>query len=1775
MLRLVKKIKLKRVVSSLLLVVMLLGVFPSIEVKADSNSLRETYIDLMSGASAVNATDIESLTVNDLRCIALYLSNFYVPYNTSLDEQENKEASMNNMINSLKNIGFKDDSAQTLVNAVYSASLSSCKQLYFCPEDLFGSDVYVGSGGDHLDPGYKSAEVFNNANYPKYVGNKVSSGGREYIPMTMFTFLGCMDGVYHFFEEEGADASKGLKLYWGDNTSFTPAFEFNQMTSTIVSSMVESIGHGSGLVGNGLVSTNIDDWVAKSEVERPLLANVTQKLYVDWVGNIICDFGTTRVVIYPACVNPYAFGGIDDAEVKSRFNMMSTWGQFVLNSRARTFSTGSYHIDEVGTMGIDMVLERGNTEKLSYANGFNWGTENQKQIKAFLESCGFETGCNKEPDNKHGEGEGGFNYDSFALDLTADNSIYEFMQYATISNENIQNLTGGSVFAVYNTLESDFKAFSENGKFSSMSDNFSAYMQFNTSDYAVLRNLFLTYAFAYNNRNKSAFDADCYVHFKFNSSNFPESLDTSIVWENLNTDNEKIVSFIYYLLHPTEGVRYVATLVKNKLSGILVSWHEDVVGATDSNSTTGMTQYLGFTGYVTSPSLNEVSWIRNIMDWYDNIVVYLIILMGVILLCYILTGHMTIARAVVGVLLFGVLAFLPPIAISSVVDSINDVCDTIYSDKFDYWSYTQLQTYLGGLSSLESEKLNTVNDYINRLMELETNSEIENKNGFSGVKLKWMSPKKVYEEAGASDELHNKLDFSSTMISMLTSSLSATNRSEEYVDAVGATYLYRDFTDIYMYASKTYNLMTTYNHDNTLNTNTSLKIVDSVNDSGGAMFSAGSNWGSSSVLGAILYPSLEHLNNYVMANNELAGGYSSIPEYIRETSSLSAIRRGFINNNVGIGSGKGNYYTHNGNFATSCILSYTDVIRNVNKNYRQFQLDLGYDVSTNNATSGRKIKVNKNNFDSFIYGLDLDTFDYSLNDFKDDSLSLDQNSASNMSSHAMNVEAKRKDLSSMYYSLYVESPFYYFNNVFRDFVSTHSSEYVYNPQELQGATNNVYPLFVDDNQRFFFNLEDGAGDGYGELRDFMNMHDLFYYVIPVLDDGNKLADLFDAVYGMHINSDMQLQITSAGKIKYGGREYASIRAMSKSDATIDENGNACSVWDTMTDEEMYKFWHDYNVWTIFNSYVPWIDTMEDCVYARPETISVLGERYTVLNPLDPTSYFRTNDAGELIEGRYMIFSRSEMAYYGLDMSDLTEVERKIIKVQDNVYDKSLDLMNYYTLADEVLINGFAMIQTFEFNKEFSESNLVGSSYIMYPQGYEAKAFSYDAYLRLVVAEASGEPIQIASSDGETSIYRRILKNTSLFFGFFLLVNDVMSVYIIPCLKLAFLIMLFFISVSLIIASAIKLELNIISVVWKSVLSPLGAYWILSVGFAWLVSLFMSNGASGVTDTSTTISVGDPTTVIIIMIVINTAVIILLFKICKKCFKDLKTYLLSVIDSISATAVGAMKRVAGVALAGKAYHTMNKMANGIASTASQRGRANVDVVGGASSIASGVGSALAGGMAGFGLGAHAASSGNVTANSVNALEASLKDAGQSKQNKFDVVANNAQKDIDAIEAKRKKSGYERSEDARQAAMERANKGKEDMLKGDGLRNKVSGAKDFVAGSMGAKYNELGNAVRNKVGLGADGKVTKARQAIMGNGLSNDDRRNLERLHSVQNEAKSGSIRHNENSQRKQEMLAKRGVSSMDAARSNHSSNMSAIRNNKAVAKSIARHDKKTS
>lgn len=1792
--------QLRRDISFILASILIASFFfvnPVQEVNAagDSNSMVQAYIGLMSGQKAVNIQNIESLTTDDLRCIALYLSNYYVPYLTSLDG-EAKEETLEGMTNALvRDLGMAHETAEKLADATLQASLQSTRQLYFssgeimngkpvsradvsnmssqvekliksfnkdtgstwsilhpfstgwfsdatkikevllwellatvggatgvgsytigttssgeerwfapsrsaCSVELLlnhagtsddegnvdfrsksigywdGSDYgnpntspkldgdakvlnlykaiydlyasagldlvdawnsgflskgfegeelkkglnqvvystdgasdiqyaydkytedtfviidkpgYIGYGEDASDPGLKlTSNAVGDSTAFSRLGGVVTvegnNGSQAHLyPCSVFTYTTIFNAMYRVYWDEASSVSTHAGTYrpngyfLDENGNPIPCFSWNDYTSLIqLYFATYTDAYEDGRMGNYIISTSARDWLDRVTYIQEGLTACTQGVYVDWVGNIIADVGTERVVIYPACLNPYTFVDINSSgdisysagDTTTLFNSLSLFGQKIIGETFGGANQTTVKCDDtgvvkwgVGTLSYKAVLSRGvKMEHQTWDSDTGWGQGDAGEVKDLLGSktgsYNMSVGGNDQASNQTYIitcGTNGFDSSPFKNGIKV---LQDYVVYTnTLTSKETAHLLDGKVLTTMHDAASwDMGTVTQ--KWRSGNSEYANFIQLDKSDTANMKNIFLTYVFMYNNSKEGVPEEAQYVPYKFNASHFPESIDDSIVWDDLGADSEKVTSFVYYLLHPTEGAAYVTTLLKNKISGFFVGWHEDIVGATDSNSTTGMTQYLGVSSYVTTPNLTSLEWMAKLIDWYNNIIVYLIILMCLILFCYVLTGYITVGRGVIGLVLFAVLAFVPPVAINMVADYSNRITDTIFSDKFDYWTYTQHQTYLAKLDEINEaaasagtsaqDIASATADYISAIQVL--NEDLHGAEsgsgdiGFSGVRLKWMCPKKVHENQEGESEIEEALsysDFSGLFTSLVVTTVTFDN-TQDFTESVGQTYLYRDFFDIYRHGAVGYNLMDYIDVAGTIPSATTADWQGNYNRSG-------------ITLSGIKYSSGEKLRDYV--NSNIEGQRNSLPQYINDTSSVDALAKGFIPSTANDSNSLHNYYyvlgaktggsDDSGNpqshrSAVTLLLGYPNTISDVHSYLTSLQDSLQSSSSNTMTVSLDGLRKLGGTSGSIVYGRQASDFaNFGINELI--------RAGSGESSDTPDMS----DMSDFYYSLYAESPYYYFNFAFRDFIQGTGSGYMYNELDLASDTTHVASALLANNQDFFYNLTENSGNGYGELRDFMNMHDLFYYIIPALDEGNQLADLFNDRFGMYVHSDCSLQITNTGEIIYDDYTVNSMEALLNTQVRAAEGDGTLA--ENLTQEEIYKLWHDYNVWLIFQTYIPWLDTMEDCEYAKPETIEVLGEKFQVINPLDPTCYFQTDDSGNVTAGRYMVFSRSEMAYYGLDITDLTLVEQKIIECQDNVYKQTLDLMNYYTLSDEVLINAFSIIETFEFNKIFSETNPLGSSYILYPQGYEARAFSYDAYLRLIISEASREPLQVDVEEGSdgagTSIYRRVLSKTSLFFGIFLLINDVLAVYVIPVLKLTVLVLLFFVSVALIIGASIKLELNIIDVCWKSIFAPLISYFLISVGFSWVVSLFMSSGASQVVKTSQTISLGDPTMAILMMIAINVTLTILYWKIFKKCFKDLKTYITSIASSIASTAVGAFKKIANTVMNGndgmrRVRKTIKKssengMPGGVPSTAKQRGRAN--------------------------------------------------------------------------------------------------------------------------------------------------------------------------------------------------------------------------------------------
>ena len=1730
---LVKKLKLKRVVAMLLLVCTVMSTFLTSfnnigVVKADSSSRRTTSINLAAGTKLTSIDDLSTIDEKSLRTIALYLSNFYIPFVSVLDGDWDEDDSTDSgnkqyeteMLNALtKNCGFDKETAQYLVNYTLAQSLNSCTKLMVKSEEVknlakvvdayiatqedkvdlsvsagfFGAanlaDGFLGLGknssswcwnyeykGQHSGIVYQTVptnpEIDSARTLTNYISNAnevQDSSGTSYVQVSYPLFLQFMDMCYNFASKDTygdsyrdkfpdvtdsydiSNRSKGysnkvprVNFYYLDGSNnahvvFSTSEECMQSYALVNAGADYNHGYGSALSplsNSDLGALNSDGYSA----EQGIIA--APNMYVNWVGDLVLDNGVYRTIVLPGCANPHMLTTMGDSgdnantiplqNIFAIENIVQNSKNWTSDKKDKiTVYTGSCSLFNLNhwRTSIGTNKQALDTEVIGFGDGKNIKTaidDKNGNLSKYLSTqfyvgsadcASFPSWINIDHSPTYTGSNGGQAYQNYSYFGYRD-------EYGdVVYNKNIIFTDSFTAITATDGLKKYFPSvdiFAEVDKLAGF--NADVYAQFrnvtaqghaatyNQTTKSLFQSIYLSYCFAcFNEEAGGNFSEDNnIINLKTNFGNFP-SANEDIDWSSLavSSRDAELKDFVYYLLHPTKGIGYVATLIKNKLAGVLLNWHEDIVGSSDSNSSTGMTKYLGTSSYTTTPSLSDVSWIAKLLDYYNSIIVYLIILICLILLCYVLVGSMTLQRGIIGVLIFGFLAFLPPFAINGTTDIINKTSDTIYSKKFDYWAICQMQTFLSNYdSAMQAQEDGDFTDYaafvINNQSMISDSVGGTSATSYSGVKLKWMSPKKYSSTASLASALEKNSVTSDTkaqfLLQSVKSAVAVNTSGETFIDNDNALYLYRDYSDIYKYAHTNYNIATTFNFKGALLTSGAFALANNSptymrNDSA-------IDTSSVHAVGTHSWNGLtdSRLYNYVLGNDSTDLTKADV---YNEVSSSKAISRGFLFNTISWDFtnnrqssdtvDKSTYYWSSettgsrNTLALTYPMQFNATYREVHEKYKALNevaegtkavnLSSGSDSTTGYYNFGlTKATLDKTNSDTNpIYGSYLLGYQEIIS-LQDETLAQTQ------------VGSKRafENLSDIYYGLYSESPFYYFNNNIRDQLlsaskesATYGSNYTYGyPTNLgsEGAStgddggkpNNLAKMFLADNQSYFYNLTPNAGDGYGELRDFTNMHDFFYYIIPYLKEGVDLSRLYDDAFGLYIDDDCSLSFKDDGSFTYDGKIYKclsdfSTERLSVTDSTADG---------FMTEEEKYKFWHSYNTYTILSAYCSWLDTMMDCNYAKSENIKVMGDKFKVTNPLDPTTYYTTDASGNLTAGRYMVFSESEMKYYGLSDADLTTVERKIISFQKSVYNETLNLMNYQSVSDEALIQAYAMLQLFEFNKEFSQTSLTGKeSYILYPQGYELKAFSYDAYLRMIMSEASGESLMTDASgdDGtNTSIYKRIMDNTSLFYGIFLLVNDVIAVYLIPGLKLFFIVCIFFTSILLILSAAIKLDLNIINVTWKSLLAPLLSFAAVSIGMSFIVSMFMSSGANGITSSALVINTGDPTSTLLLMIVLNAGVLILYFKICKKCFADMKMYFKAVFESIGSAVTGALGTVVGLAT-GKARRLRGAgegIASKVASTAKQRGADNNPRSG---KTGLGVGGALAAG-AGLGMGA---------------------------------------------------------------------------------------------------------------------------------------------------------------------------------------------------------------
>lgn len=917
---------------------------------------------------------------------------------------------------------------------------------------------------------------------------------------------------------------------------------------------------------------------------------------------------------------------------------------------------------------------------------------------------------------------------------------------------------------------------------------------------SALVSLYCTYLFSslYNSSPTDKANTIGKLGFRMNADQVPEIPSEPLELSDSAKSDLMLTSirdWLYYLLHPVEGVNYVRELLTNKINGFLLGWHNDMLGTNGVGQTTGTTLYRSNTGYVTTPDLSEIEWTNSLINFYNQCIPFLLIVMIVTMVFAYITGILSLQKSIFGVAIFAIFLLLPVNLINGVVSISNRVSQGIYGEKFTYWALIQQETYASAIEDAANQ-----DSYSNYLQTLyQTNNAIYSNQGSESIVLKWQAPKKMTSLMVSNDDSYNSL--SNQGQELLNAFLGNQMTGESFVDDPESVYMYRSYLDISNYSRIIYRGISEGTQPRQgLSNSVTGNVKESLRDA----------------LNTIdLDYSTDRNNGYT----NLDDGNSDVDMALRVTTPLS-----------------------------SAIV---------------------------NDALGKAGTVDNLGIDGFV-GINQNLFNFSLasfntgNDISQDLLeNLDNSGSSSAEVDALEDELARysnQDLVGLAaYGLFSENVFYYFSWDLYDA-----------GLEPSASVNSGYRnlLLGENNAGYFYNTKSN-----GELKDFMDMKSLFTYIIPYLKQCNDLVNEWDDVYGIFI--------------------YDGVPTEEGHWDDPDIQGNA---------EMEQRYWHNLNVARLYGLYTPWVDVMYDCSYADGEYINAMGERFYVSDPLDPATY---------PEERPMIFSESEMHEYGLGEGDLTKVERLILDCNRGMEERMYELLNYYNFSDVTLNTAAAMNCAFEFNNTFSENGIFSENHNIYPQSFELADFSYDAFLRFILSNTTGEEMNTTED-----FYANIVENSSMTTVLVMLILDVLSMYVLPAFKIFFLIAIFLSALLIIVTTAFRVdpEQKFIKRLATGVFLPMIKFMVISIGFAYVISLFMGTGNNAVTQTEEiSIQMGDPVVVMLAMCAINIIVLILYFSVIKKVVQDIKrngkmsvNFMGGVFGGAAAMAVGA---VGGSAFAG--------------------------------------------------------------------------------------------------------------------------------------------------------------------------------------------------------------------------------------------------------------------
>lgn len=1395
-----------------------------------ANDRVSTYINFAAGKK-LDSSILKNLNTTQLRFMGVFLSNFYTPWMTDLgnSSDETSKTAQDNMAKALSEyISFDEGTAKTFASYLQGISRASAKELKI----KFGSsatakpDELVDPAGKYKDLSVTYADLLylmsgyaynaDRGSQTELLGEGYGEGQYRYV------YVGFSEDKFHpvmSFDAQGKEQTasyvafmKAMEMVDTDKGYGFAALDFKKgeidVTQAGLKELLESIGE------NRIYDSSI----------------YGAKLGVDAFGNILWLGANHQYVVLPGAMNPYTWqqidgNGSDYGQAGTVYNVAnaqsiahinnnslgtvkegSTKGTYELSvSKNPVFPAGS-----AGSNDLRLVVGSSQTSTKSLwdgaANFFgNWTNPQDSLTKAILGSYLEQRELKDKStvaltlpyptykDNTvpvmgglamlddlgaHGSNSdsGDSSRDSFG---STPSGSYKAIQKGNLINGNSFAADFGKVKISDAQWGNSYKKTEKQGY---------AKLDSSGTAKAVWQYLYTTYAVAgiENGRLATGENLGYRINWKEDAQNLPKITGESIKVSDQDAEDsitKSIRDWLYYLLHPTDGFLYFVTWITNKINAFVLSWHNDMAGTTGVGVLPGTSRYIGFSGYVTTPELTDMQWTDAMLKWYQSIIVYLIIGFFVIMMAYTLLGVLTIQKAILGLILFSMLSYVPVIATTASVNLSNRFANWVFGDKFAYWGIVQQQAYFADLADSIDPSNSSYQNYLTRLYR-ENAQESRNQGGDNMV-LRWQAPKKMANLVLSKDEEKQYSDSFLNVIKVITNGKSS---GESFSDNTSATYMYRSYTDLANVSMFMYG-------DFVSNGKTRDGVSTSITSSNTSTWSEGlkTNWDKFS------------------------------------TTYLADRRSGYSVNDGG-GSNDGS------------------------QAYR-IKLPLSGKIYSDAASVDKQGTIKDLQLGKYV-GLDQRFFKFSIAQLNSNSDLISELSRDGFDA-SMGGKYTNSDVKSLAaYGIMSENPFYYFS------WDLYDQGLASNPNKKEGFRD---LLLSKADSGYFYNAEHN-----NEMRDYLDFRTMFTYLIPYLKQGNDLVREWDKTHGVFF---------------YDGVTY--------------EEGHEKDPEIANNPEMAQKYWHNVNVARLYNIYTPWVDLMYDSSYAKAERISFQGQSYTIEDPINPASYPAE---------RPMVFSKAEMYDYGLSEDQLTTVERKIMKVSEKTMTRWFDLLNYYTFTDVALNTSAAMEANFIFNQEFSDTKLVGKSVNLYPQSFELKNFTYDAFLRMIVANSTGE--SLVADEGENgSVYERVMKNSSLTTGLSLLVLDVLAIYAIPLIKIVTIIALFVSSILVVIIAALSIDDSIgkstLKRVAKAVAVPAIGFFGVSVGMSWIVSKFMGGGSKAVTGiTNSTVVLGDPTMTILAMMGINIVVFILYWKVLRSVWGALKKYGGTIFSHIGGVLAGA-------------------------------------------------------------------------------------------------------------------------------------------------------------------------------------------------------------------------------------------------------------------------------